>query len=423
MNQIEKYRSKRDQYWPEVEIFLDRLPDPLRQQAILLKNNLATFYSDTGQFSDILCREHDFPLLYLHYWLLDDWHIPNSVERTALEKHLFLAMVFNFAAVYTQESILDEASNFDHHHFLLAQMLTQQATFHLAQLFAGDSPFWTYHGSFWAEYAQAALVTAPPQPLTPVTVAAKLAYAKISIAGVTEFAKKADTLAQLGGLMDRLNFVYQTLTDLATLRRDLSQRRVTYPLQRTMIAAGLDPLQPFPPERLLGALILTNTVEEIGQECLAQLDKGRSNAESLGLPTFAAYTKTLADQIRQVMALFNLKTGSIKPAKPFFRPYVDPLPTVIAVAEGYLLSDSTFRESWEVQRRGAFGQPELTAKAFPSGLIVEVLCQHGHDLAGAIEWIFQTLHATGCRYYDTPAMPPDTDDLGLLLRLYPFSYR
>jgi hypothetical protein len=91
------------------------------------------------------------------------------------------------------------------------------------------------------------------------------------------------------------------------------------------------------------------------------------------------------------------------------------------MAERYLLADPDFRESWEVQRRGLFGRPELTAKAFPAGLIVELLVRHGHAMAEAIAWIFETLQAANFRYYDTPLMPPDADDIGLLLRLYPYS--
>ncbi|MEW5958794.1 MAG: hypothetical protein AB1801_13760 [Chloroflexota bacterium] len=420
MNQTEKYRSKRDLYWPDVEAFFGRLPDPLRRQAMSLKNNLATFYAGTGQFSDILGREHDLPLLYLHFWLLDDWQMPATPERAALEKHLFLAMVFNFAAVYTQENILDEESNFDHRHFPLAQALARQAIFQLAQLFAGNSPFWEQHHGFWAEYEAAAAAGDRRLPAA-ATVAARLAYVKIPLAAVAQFADRGDALAQLCELMDGLIFVHQILADLAALRRDLSRRRLTYPLHRAMLAAGLDPAQAVAPEQLLGALVLSGAVEQLGRECLARLDECRSPAQALRLPTLAAYTGTVAAQVRQAMALFDLKAGPAPPPQPFFLPAVDTLPAVISMAEGYLLSDLTFRESWEVQRRGVFGQAELTAKAFPSGLIVEVLCRHGHDLAEAVNRIFQTLAETGCRYYDAAQIPPDTDDLGLLLRLYPFS--
>jgi hypothetical protein len=242
-------------------------------------------------------------------------------------------------------------------------------------------------------------------------------------------------------MMDRLNFVLQTLADISTLRRDLARRRFTYPLARALAEAGLDPQEPIDPARLLGALVLTGTVGQICEECLAALEECRTTATALDLPTFNSYFDIVEGLVGEVSHLFDIKAkprasatsaittsekqASLDAKRPriYFAPAVDTLPRVIEMAEGYLLADPTFRESWEVQRRGAFGAPEMTAKAFPAGLIVEILCRQGHEMAAAVDWIFQTLQSTGCRYFDFPDMPPDADDLGLLLRLFPHSRR
>ena len=77
-------------------------------------------------------------------------------------------------------------------------------------------------------------------------------------------------------------------------------------------------------------------------------------------------------------------------------PYVDTLPKVVEMAEGYLLSDLTFRESWEVQRRGLFGLAEMTGKAIdilsqdPDGFFLMVeggqidKAAHSNDAANVI---------------------------------------
>jgi hypothetical protein len=224
-------------------------------------------------------------------------------------------------------------------------------------------------------------------------------------------------------MLDHLNAIWQTLHDLSTFRQDLTRRRYTYPIRKTLQQAGLDP-EPLPhPEQMLGALVLTQTVEKIGQEALHKLEVCRAIADTLSLPSFNAYFTALNARITELMALFSLKTKPVetKQKRPFFAPHVDTLPKVIDMAERYLLADPTFRESWEVQRRGIFGAAEVTAKAFPAGLIVELLCHHGHAVAGSIELIFNTLQETGFRYYNHPHLPPDTDDLALLLRLYPYS--
>jgi len=426
-----KYQPKRDQYWPEVEQFFDSLPPNLFCQSVLLKNNLATFYSNTGQFKDILRREQDQPLLYLHFWLLDDFQIPNSDHRTALERRLFLAMVFNFATVYTHETILDKGSNFDPTFQYLAQALTQQADFHLAQLFSGESAFWQYHRTYWAEYTEASLVgSADRRPVTAEAATRKMAYNKISVAAVATGTRHAVHLPQLEAMMDRFNFIVQTLTDISTIRRDLARRHFTYPLARTLTEAGIEPHQPVEPKRLLGALVLTGTVGKICEECLSALAECRAAATLLSLPTFNTYFDIVEGLVGEVREMFDVRakprmssesTDPEPPRRMLFAPAVDTAPKVIEMAEGYLLADPTFRESWEVQRRGTFGVPEMTAKAFPAGLIVEILCRHGHDMAAAVDEIFQTLQATGFRYFDFPDIPPDADDLGLLLRLFPYS--
>ncbi len=428
-----KYQPQRDQYWPEVERFFGKLSPGLFRRAVLLKNNLATFYSDTGRFKDILCREQDLPLLYLHCWLLDDLEIPDSAPRAALEKDLFLAMFFIFAAVYTHHTILDEGSNFDPTFQFLAQTLAHQADLHLTQLFLSESDFWPYHRTYWAEYVEAALTTADrslPVELTAEAVARKLAYQKIPVAAVVISAGQEANLLPLEAMMDRLNFILQTLAGISTLRRDLTRRHFTYPLARTLIEAGLEPHHPLEPKRLLGALVLTGTVGQICGECLSALQECRATATALNLPTFNRYFDIVEGLVREVKEMFDVSakptrtievTGPESPRRFFFAPTVDTVPKVIEMAEDYLLADPTFRESWEVQRRGAFGVPEMTAKAFPAGLIVEILSRHGHDLAAAVDQIFQTLQATGFRYFDFPGMPPDADDVGLLLRLFPYS--
>ncbi|MBE7555368.1 MAG: hypothetical protein HS126_30325 [Anaerolineales bacterium] len=439
MNWAISYQPKRDRYWPEVEAFFSHLPPHLFQQGVLLKNNLATFYTDSGQFKDMLGRERDHPLLYLHFWLLDDWGYPDSAAREALEKQLLLAMTFAFAAVYTQETIFDFGSNFDRHFLLLQQMLSQQADVHLAQLFPGPTPFWAYHRTFWQDYAEAFLTTADPfdrlrtghEPPAaklppPILDPRPLAFTKIPLVAVALSLQRDQEIPHLCAMLDRLNLVFQTLRDISTLRRDLAQHRWTYPILRTIHEAGLDPRQAISPERLLGALVLSGTMGKISQECLVELEVGRTLADSLHLPRFLAYFEGMRDWIAEVRELFDLKSKPKekveKPRRgPLFVPFVDALSKVIEMAEGYLLSDLTFRESWEVQRRGVFGVAEMTGKAFPMGLIVETLSRHGYTMTAPINEVFATLQATGFRYYDHPHLPPDADDLGLLLRLYPYS--
>ncbi|RME98920.1 MAG: hypothetical protein D6768_16180, partial [Chloroflexi bacterium] len=72
----------RNHWFPVVEQFFGTLPPPLFETGVLLKNNLAIRFSDSGEFRDILLRRHDLPLLRLPGWLLDDRGVPESPART-----------------------------------------------------------------------------------------------------------------------------------------------------------------------------------------------------------------------------------------------------------------------------------------------------------------------------------------------------
>jgi hypothetical protein len=417
-----KYQPQRDQYWPMVEQVLASLPPPLFRQTVLLKDNLATFYTHSGRVQDILSRPHDPPLLYWHFWLLDDLEI---AARLGLDRELFLGMVFTFASVYTQETILDEGSNFDSSYMLLAQVLQRQAGIHFHHLFPTGSPFWSYSQKYWAEYATAILAPPPLQVAEAfLLLPEKLAFSKLSVAAAAIGVGQAHLLPRLEPLLDGLNVILQLLRELSTLRRDLARQVYSYPILKTLETAGLDPHQALSPEQILGALVLTGSMTQVREACLTQLTSCREIAVALKLPTFEAYTKTLEGLVEEIFGLFSLKpkkaTGMNTP-KAIFVPSMETLPTVIQMAEGYLLSDLSFRESWEVQRRGIFGLSEMIGQAFPMGLIVELLCAQGHVLTEPINTIFSTLQQAGFRYYPHPHLPPDTDDLGLLLRLYPYS--
>lgn len=424
---LPKVQAQRQQFWFEVEQFFAGLPPHLFQHGIQLKNNLATFYSDTGQFRDVLSREHDHPLLYLHFWLADDLRASPPPE---LARHLFLGMAFTFAAVSCQETLGDEGSNFDQRFLFLHQRLSQRAHQHWAHLFPPGSPFWDDHQTLWDSYSEAMLANLSDldEAHQRRLVAGRLAFTKLGAIGAAHALDRADLIPNLDTLLDRLNFAHQILRQFSTLRQDLARHHLTYPILKAFQAAGLKPHEPYSPERILGALVLTNAVAEIRRACLDELAAARTSAASLRSPIFSRYADAVERQVEAVSRLFSLKPPSSPENKaaltrPVFAPFVETLPTVIKMAEGYLLADLSWRESWEVQRRGVFGRPQMIGRAFPMAFVAEILAQHGHDLSPAIAEVFRTLQSTGYRYYNHDHLPPDADDVGLLLRLYPYSAR
>lgn len=90
------------------------------------------------------------------------------------------------------------------------------------------------------------------------------------------------------------------------------------------------------------------------------------------------------------------------------------------MAQSFLLADLTFRESWESHREGMLGADLVTSR-FPAALVLEILCRNGHELPGAVDEIIEHADANGFRYYDHPHADPDSDTVGAVLRLLPFS--
>ncbi|MCF2151395.1 hypothetical protein IQ276_034275 [Desmonostoc muscorum LEGE 12446] len=419
-----------EQAWLIVEQFFLELPSSLSRRALLLKNSLTVQYGETGCLQDILSRDGDYPWLSLPIWLLKDWFIHANTQRFLLEKYLLPPSFYNFAAVYLQEQIQDEASFFDVADISLVDALQQQTLFHFQQILGEDSEFWSFNQQLWADY-QTAVATMQqhqktPNQFTPDLLqhhTAQLSPANIPVIAAAIAIDRTNQIPSLLQLMNCLNHIHQMRRDILAIRRDIMRGCYTYPIVRVMQAGDI-PLSAKPtPEKLLGAMILTGAIATIGKECLEKLETAKILAQQLMLPSWLQYCDRLEVVLNELIALFSLKNlgKPLASSSNSFIPYIDSLNVAIAAAEQYLLSDLTFRESWDVQRFTLPQKSEVLARAFPMGLIVEILSTHGHNLSSQVAEIFQLLERHHFCYYETDGLPPDTDDLGLLLRLYQYS--
>ncbi len=91
-----------------------------------------------------------------------------------------------------------------------------------------------------------------------------------------------------------------------------------------------------------------------------------------------------------------------------------------AAADGYLRSDPTQHEAWEIYRWGYLDQAQLVCRVFPLGLLLENRIAAGDDCGKEVDGLFELYARNRFHYFDTPTMqPPDTDTLALMLRLSP----
>ena len=412
--------------WADLERTLGRLPPSLAQQALVLTGNLSILYSPTGLLRDILTRPGDYGLLYAHDWLIHDWQIdlPATVSR-----HLFLSASYNVMAGYSAMAQRDRDTPLTADYAPLQTWLAQQAMRHNTLLFAEASPYWIDDEACRSAAAAAQLQETEDwfahggtwQTDYATHLKDRLAPFKLNVCGAALLARQSERLPQLQRLLDALHIALQLRAEIVAVRRDLNRRRFTYPIIHALLAVHIDPRGALNPDRILGAMLLSGSLRQVCADALAYAAEARTLAHDLNLPTFETYLTEHRDELLALQDLFTLgQTPNPDRPTPSLRPAIDSLPTVINMAEKFLLADRTFAESWEVQRRGP---QDLISKAFPTGLIAEILGQHDHHVTDVIDEVFRTLHGSGFRYYTSPIGLPDTDDLGLLLRLLRYSDR
>jgi len=438
MSRVEPYQTRREQHLQKIEAYFDNLPVGLYRQGRLLRNNLAFHYSDTGDFSSIITRADSYPPAELPLFTLDDFGFPEGDERAGLESSLFKAMFFTFAAIYTQEAILDESTFFDSDYIYLASELSRQADRQYARLIPDRSPFWIYHREFWRAYSEASLfgqgeISASLVKVTPEELLlGKDVFApyKLIPGAAAALAGREDELPQLFAALDHLHITQRLLQDLSTLEADLDRGRYTYPLLLMMAKLGIPRGKAYDKQGVLAALVLFDTYSEVIQDCRSHIEKCWTEMEALGLPSYLAYLERVLTRVDELSAAQQLKKDAqveggqplkSKAQPPRSTPAVDTLTKCIEMAQGYLLSDLSFKESWEVHRRGLAGAEQVSAR-FPSGLIIEILATHGHDMGAQVDSFLHHQRNTNFSYYDHPDLPyADSDNLGVLLRLYPFA--
>jgi hypothetical protein len=234
------------------------------------------------------------------------------------------------------------------------------------------------------------------------------AMAAAQLAGLDEDAK-----ARVATMLGELAMAFHIWEDLQSIPQDVMDGRRTVAVELAMSAAGQEATAVLDPYLVLGAMVTTDAVAVIDQAARSRLATARDLAEHLSLPSLVAFTDA-AQAAREDL-------GSSQRGRETLRHRVQPtLVDARRMAESFLLADLTFRESWESHREGMLGA-DLVASRFPAALILEILCRHGHELARVVDEFIEHGEANGFRYYDHPNADPDSDTVGAVLRLLPFS--
>ena len=435
----EAQRHERERLWPRVEQLLGDLPPALSAQIRLLEYDLALRYSPSGQFADIFLGADQFPLLSIGSWLIEDLSLLTSPKRERAERDLFCAAVLMAARTHTIRSILDGTSFRDAEDVALVQFLSERLMTEMARVVPPGSRSWVLQEAIAADGLEAMLVQqqirrTPGEPLDEPEVYLNGRWSApgraLALAAMTA-GRRVEAAASVSALLDGVADAFEILADLQSLHADLLAGRPSYPIVVVARAAGLS-LEPWPDATLvLGALVATNSMEPIMDAAFTRLRESRRLAVDLGLGTFAEYLldvetaleerrpRPLSPSDRPAGRSHSNRDSQLRrPAAPLVALTQPSLAKAREMAEGFLLADPTFRESWESHREGMFRSPAV-ASHFPAGLILEILSARGQDVSTRIDDFLAFTANNQFRYYDHPRSDIDSDTLGVYLRLIP----
>ena len=428
----EAQRLERERLWPGVEELLSGLPPSLFGQVKLLEYDLALRYSPSGQFRDIFLGADQFPLLSIGSWLIEDLSLESGPKRERTERRLFRAAFLVAARTHVVRSVLDSTSFYDSEHLVLLQFLSERLVAELSRIVPTGARAWEAYEAIAVDGLEEMLV----HRQTPIASLARdgpdaflnarwSSPAKLLAHATLTVGRRPDAAPRMNVLLEHVARAFEIKSDLLSIHADLLAGRPTYPIAFVARTAGLS-LDPWPDATLvLGALVATNSADSMIDAATSRLREARQLAVDIGLATFASYLldveRGLEDRRPHPAPdrVTNAAAGTRASTPPPLMVLTQPtLPKALEMAEGFLVADPSFRESWESHREGMFGAPEV-ASHFPAGLILEILSRQGIEVSTHVDAFLAFTADNQFRYYDHDWSHIDSDTLGVYLRLIP----
>ncbi|UQA58898.1 hypothetical protein [Polyangium aurulentum] len=147
--------------------------------------------------------------------------------------------------------------------------------------------------------------------------------------------------------------------------------------------------------------------------CSAQVDEAANVTDEQARATLAPLLAPLGARVARGAKGARLFGLAPRPPSPSAE-----LDRAIQLAREALVADVELRECWEIQRSGGVFDTPRVARLFPVGLCLLALHGAGQDIASRAAPLLARRGPDGFRYYeDYSAIPPDSDDLGLVLQL------
>lgn len=427
------YPNVREQSCLEVEKLLGTLPLELFMPSISVQIKAGAHSLPSSELKHLLqeVRGGSYPVLDFHLWLLEDLKVPDSRLRRDLEKNLLSYSILQVFIFFIHSIGFKFGRAYGKDFFLFSNLLMNHADGILAATEGVQPKIFEFSRKFWGEYSNEWLVSQsiqkwdlPLSDLRFLQIGHKWSPVKIAPLAAALAFEKHEALEDLLAVLDRLNSVIQIREEVIDLKKDGLKGILTYPIARALKAIGIAPSPQFEMDTVFGSLLLTKAIPDLVQECMSVAEDCELRLQGLSLPSFASYARQLKGQLLSLADLYNVNASSKKDSEESLTPWefiYDPQPKLdaaIAQAERFLLSDTSFRESWEVHRWGLFGCPELSSSIFHSALILDNLAASGTKRTDLIADTILRYQKNNHQYFDQPnPLPPDIDTLGILLRI------
>ena len=435
----ERYAAQRRRAWPEIEAFFRELPVPLADMGWQFAQRLGRQTSLSGDFRGALEHPAAARVAYLPLWHCAAYRKQGVFIPRAelLQTHLFAAAFLGFCAIRIQDDLVDgDSPDTSVDELLLASLFTVRAVGHLQRLFPSDAPLWQHHARHWHEYAQAVQIDkqrdasglSPFDETDLLHIGRKAALLKTFPVAVALCAGREDQIGSIEALMDAFNTAIQLSNDIQSVRSDLEMGHYTQPLAAAALDAGFAPGTQPPQTGLLGSLLLSGAMGEAYELTKGYFERARVLSAEFGIDDLVAFIDWhMADMEKSAAHWRDLRIDGERLPVAFFRLKDEtrvaetPLPDLdrcLDLANRFLGFDPECRESWELQRTGAWGQELLIGDVFSRALVTETLAEQGLAAPGQVEAVLEQYRENGWRYYrDFKALPPDIDDIAQAIRL------
>lgn len=407
---------------------LDRTWATLRELGVLLTTDLEPWRMPGSRWSDFMIeaplRLVDLPLL-----LLEDLGVPADDERLALERSLLRASLTTTVAIFHAELSVGAEVRYGPEHTLLQSNLVAAATWQLATtssnlpaLARAAQAHWSEHGAALHDLRERRVGRVAAFSLDEIdTLGGRFAPLATVLVCAAQRAGRADVLPELLPLFARACSLFQLGRELSTIHQDLSRGHCTAPIALLLLGmGGLDEGRALEVDRAAAAIVLTRTLDELATHALARTQALRQHLRELGLIEVLNALDGLDGPFLTVRQLYAGAPGpATDPRRTTFpvshRPQLE---IILRAAQGFLSADPCYCEAVEEYRWGFLGQPELQAKVFPIGIILENRSEAGDDCAQEISALFETYAANRFHYFEqVSALPFDADSCALMLRL------